>query len=147
MLRIYKVYQSSPEYRAWRHMKSRCYNLNRKNNKNYFGRGIIVCDEWLHNPKAFMDYIGARPSPKYTLDRIDNDGNYEPGNVRWATPTQQIHNRRIRNKYGCNGIRKSSSGNYIASIGNNHKTIYLGTFDTANDAIYARKQAEIKYRY
>jgi len=83
-------------YNAWCHMKSRCYNPKFKLFRYYGGRGISVCDEWLNDPQAFVSHIGL-PSGfgyKATVDRIDNNGNYEPGNVRWSTSHQQARNTR-----------------------------------------------------
>jgi hypothetical protein len=77
-------------------MKQRCYNPNHHAWKNYGARGIIVCQEWLDSFLAFYDHVGHPPSPAHTIDRMNNDGNYEPGNVRWATRTEQVHNRRKR---------------------------------------------------
>ena len=82
------------EHRAWRKMLNRCYDPNDKSWRDYGGRGIAVCKEWLTNFPAFLAHVGAKPSPELSLDRIDNDGNYEPGNVRWATRLEQRHNRR-----------------------------------------------------
>lgn len=87
------------EYRTWRGMKGRCYNMNDKRNfKDYGGRGIKVCDRWLE-PKGvgFMNFLsdmGKRPEGKYSLDRIDVNGNYEPTNCRWADDFQQAKNKR-----------------------------------------------------
>jgi hypothetical protein len=86
----------SPEYAIWRAAKSRCHNPNSGQYKDYGGRGIRMCDEWRYDFAAFYAHIGQRPAPELTLDRINNDGHYEPGNVQWATRTQQIHNRRKR---------------------------------------------------
>lgn len=81
------------EYDAWQHMKSRCSNPNDKAYKNYGGRGIKVCDRWMRFLNFLAD-MGNAPSPEYSLDRYPkNDGNYEPGNVRWATFVQQQRNR------------------------------------------------------
>lgn len=75
-------------------MKTRCKYPNRKDYKWYGGRGITVCAEWIDNFAAFFACVGKRPSPSHSIDRIDVNGNYEPGNVRWATPTEQVRNRR-----------------------------------------------------
>ena len=84
------------EYRAWAHMRDRCYNPRRKDYRHYGGRGITVCPRWRESFQAFFDDMGPKPSPDLTLDRKDNDGNYEPGNVRWATRSQQNSNQRKR---------------------------------------------------
>lgn len=91
-------------YKAWRSMKSRCYNQNSKCYKHYGGRGIIVCDEWLNSYKAFQDwaitngYDKDAPYSKCTLDRIDVNGNYCPENCRWVDMKTQCNNTR-RNVY------------------------------------------------
>ena len=79
----------TPEYRAWASMKSRCYNEKCAGFKLWGGRGIIVCDRWLQSFDAFLADVGRRPSSRHSIDRINNDGNYEPGNVRWATQSEQ----------------------------------------------------------
>jgi hypothetical protein len=83
------------EYRTWRHMIERCTVTRHPMWKHYGGRGITVCDEWLENFPAFLAHIGPRPSPKHSVDRIDNARGYEPGNVRWATRVQQMRNTRV----------------------------------------------------
>lgn len=82
------------EYRAWESMKRRCLSPKAQSYRWYGKRGIRVCDEWLHDFPAFLKHIGRAPSPKHSIDRIESDGNYEPGNVRWATATEQSRNRR-----------------------------------------------------
>jgi hypothetical protein len=101
------LYHISPEYRAWYNMKYRCYNPNYRDSKMYLGRGIEVCSKWLNNPKSFMDYMGKKPTPHHSLDRTDNNGNYEPNNCRWSDKRVQVINRSIlSNPYGYPGIRK-----------------------------------------
>lgn len=85
----------TPEYRAWGSMIQRCTNSKSRSFKNYGGRGITVCAEWRKSFEAFFAYVGNRPSPDHTLDRFPNqNGNYEPGNVRWATQVEQMNNVR-----------------------------------------------------
>ena len=83
----------TPEYRSWQHMKSRCFNPNHKNYLDYGGRGIKVCDLWL-NFENFLADMGLKPTAKYSIDRIDNDGDYCPDNCKWSTQTEQVNNRR-----------------------------------------------------
>lgn len=83
------------EYNSWQNMIQRCTNVNRKEYANYGGRGITVCPEWRLSFEAFYKDMGPRPEGM-TLDRADNEGNYEPGNCRWATRSQQNHNQRRR---------------------------------------------------
>jgi len=73
-------------------MKGRCYNKNKDNYRWYGGRGITVCDEWKNDFLQFVKDVGEKPTPKHTLDRINNNGNYEPSNCRWATHSEQMKN-------------------------------------------------------
>jgi len=84
----------TPEYAAWQQMKDRCHDRTNPQYHNYGGRGILVCDGWRRDFVAFLGHIGLRPGRGYSVDRINNDGNYEPGNVRWATAYEQRHNSR-----------------------------------------------------
>jgi hypothetical protein len=83
-----------PEHRCWGAIKSRCFDVNHHAYDDYGGRGIRMHSAWIHDFQAFYNYVGPRPSPQHSLDRINNDGNYEPGNVRWATRAEQNTNRR-----------------------------------------------------
>jgi hypothetical protein len=83
----------SSEYRSWYAMKARCSNSNYKNYKYWGGRGIKVCDRWFNSFENFIQDMGKKPA-NTSLDRIDNNGNYEPNNCRWSTKTQQQNNRR-----------------------------------------------------
>ena len=86
---------SSAEYQIWASMKSRCCNANDPDYEYYGFRGIAVCKRWMDSFGAFFEDIGPRPSPKHSIDRYpDNDGNYESGNCRWATASEQQRNKR-----------------------------------------------------
>jgi len=87
-------------YQCWKGMKKRCANPNEAAWPNYGGRGIKVCDRWRNSFEAFYADVGDPPEPGLTLDRINNDGDYEPGNVRWATRAQQANNTREKDRRG-----------------------------------------------
>jgi hypothetical protein len=95
-------------YRIWIKMKQRCLNPNIEPDiwANYGGRGIKICDRWLKFENFLAD-MGERPSKEHSIDRIDNDGHYEPGNCRWATITQQLRNTRRNRFIKINGKRMS----------------------------------------
>lgn len=95
-----------------------------KNWYNYGGRGIRVCDEWRDDYQAFLAHVGRRPSPNHSLDRIDNDGNYEPGNVRWTTKTEQQWNRRKPARFAWHNAGKHAYG--IVRMFEEHLASYTG---------------------
>ena len=92
---------ATPEYSCWLQMRQRCKNPRSPEYANYGGRGIAVCAEWDASFESFFSQVGARPSKAHTLDRINNNGNYEQANIRWATRAEQQLNRRV-----CLGIRR-----------------------------------------
>lgn len=75
-------------------MKGRCYTPSTSHFELYGGRGVRVCEQWRGSFETFLADVGRKPTPKHSLDRIDTNGHYEPGNVRWATQKEQIANRR-----------------------------------------------------
>lgn len=84
----------SPEYKSWFNMKARCYNPKNNRYQAYGGRGIRVCDRWLNSYINFFEDLGPRPTPDHSLDRIDVNGMYEPGNCKWSTFAEQMANKR-----------------------------------------------------
>jgi hypothetical protein len=91
------------EYRAWSYMKTRCCNTDIKSAPRYSGRGIKICDRWLDSFENFYEDMGKKPSPKHSLDRINNDGDYEPSNCRWATWEEQANNNSNNVKFVIDG--------------------------------------------
>jgi hypothetical protein len=87
-------HRKTPEYEIWKAIKGRCLNPTHKQYDDYGGRGISICEEWRSDFMAFLSAVGYRPSPSVSLDRIDNDKGYEPGNVRWTTALEQGNNSR-----------------------------------------------------
>lgn len=136
---------SRPEFRAYWSMLDRCYKKTGKYYNYYGGRGIIVCDKWLKSKLNFLEDMGERPQGT-SLDRIDPDGNYEPGNVRWATWEQQMINRRIpiTNTSGYRGVYLNKiTGKWIPSI-HTIKNYVFGYYGTAEEAAYVRDQVAIQ---
>lgn len=98
-----------PEYKIWQQMRDRCFNPNNPSYKDYGGRGITVCEQWSSFHTFILD-VGQRHDPRLSLDRFpNNDGNYEPGNCRWATRRQQCLNTRRNIKAEINGVTKTTS--------------------------------------
>lgn len=92
----------TPEYQTWINIRARCYQVSNNRFKSHGGRGIVVCERWLVFENFLAD-MGTKPSPLHSIDRRDNDGNYEPGNCRWATRKQQANNRRNNHFIAHNG--------------------------------------------
>ncbi len=135
----------TPEHQAWSAMKHRCYNSNNSSYHRYGGRGIRVYEPWINDFKAFYDYIGPRPSDEYSIDRIDNDGHYEPGNVRWATREEQNHNK------STNIAIELADGNVVTAkeaaviTGLNRHTVYQRLKN--NISLYERPRGlDVKYQ-
>lgn len=122
----------TPPYQRWRAMRDRCNNPNNPQYPNYGGRGIKVCDEWQHDFMAYYRYVGDKPDGM-TLDRIDVNGNYEPGNVRWATMGVQARNRRIFPKSEFRGVSKRGD-RFRARIAFEDNNINIGHFSTKEEA-------------
>lgn len=109
----------SSEYKVWSAMKARC----NKKHKNYGARGIFVCERWASNFAAFYADMGSRPSTRHTIERINNDGNYEPSNCRWATYAEQGRNKRSNVNITYNGETKTIA-DWSTTIGIDFSTLH-----------------------
>lgn len=139
-----------PLYSTWRSMLARCYNQKNSNYHNYGGRGITVCDRWLEKDGLinFIKDMGERPDG-LSLDRVDNNGNYTPENCRWASKSLQHFNKRQKDgKELPKGIRcitlKNGESRYTAYITCKGVVKFLGYFQTIEDALTARRVAELE---
>ena len=100
-------WSETPEHNAWMHIIARCTNPNNAGYYKYGARGISVCARWREKFQNFLDDMGPRPEGKTSIDRINNDGNYEPGNCRWSTPAEQAKNTRRSVILEFNGKRQN----------------------------------------
>ena len=134
---------NSAEYKVWASMIQRCTNKGRAAYKNYGGRGISVCDDWLLF-ENFIEDMGDRKVDTLTIDRVDNNKGYCKANCVWADRSTQSINSRVRsdNKTGRKGVSVNRKGGYRATIQRSSKRVYLGDFKTLENAISARSKAE-----
>lgn len=138
----------TPEYAAWIGMRRRCYDSGHIKYADYGGRGIRICPEW-EDFETFLTDMGPRPGETYSLNRLDNNGNYTKANCNWATAQEQADNKRIysNNKTGISGIsiRRFSTGKiryYTASVWKGGKQYHLYKGSDFFEACCARKAAE-----
>ena len=137
----------TPEYNSWSMLNQRCRDRNHDAYEYYGERGVSVCKRWIDSFENFIADMGPKSSPSHSIDRIDNDGNYEASNCRWSTQSEQMRNQRLRteNTSGLAGVRQHANGKWKVGIGVDGKQIHLGYFDSFEGAASARKSAEIKY--
>lgn len=100
---------NTTEFAIWTGMHTRCYNSARPEFKGYGARGIVICERWRTSFENFLADIGPRPTPAHSVERIDNDGIYEPSNCRWATPAEQSRNKRNNVKLTIDGVELTIS--------------------------------------
>lgn len=133
--------KASAEYRSWQGMRDRCGLEDHPAYENYGGRGIKVCARWQHFSNFIAD-MGRRPSSEHQIDRIDNDGDYEPGNCRWATRVQQARNMRSNVMVTMNGVTKCVA-EWAGDLNVPAQTIYarLRNGFTAERALYSGKHS------
>lgn len=146
---------TSTLYKTYQGIKKRCFDASDHNYKKYGARGISLYGEWVDTYKGFTKFaeyieqeLGPKPTPRHSLDRIDNDKDYEPGNLRWATSNVQCINRRvpINNTSGHKGVYFSSvEQRWCAVISIEGRKTKLGRFKSKQDAVDARERAEHKY--
>ena len=135
----------TPTWKIWMGMKGRCYQKSHNMYPDYGGSGITVCDRWLDSFENFLEDMGERPEGM-SINRIRGAKIYSPETCEWATNSVQGFDQKtpITNTSGKVGVRKVPSGRYQVSI-RCGETIYLGTFNTFEEAIKAREEAELKY--
>lgn len=114
----------TPEYAVWSGIKQRCLNARSKAYQNYGGRGVTICDRWVHSFENFLEDMGPKPSPQHTIERQDNNGNYEPGNCRWATATEQGRNKRNNRLLEFDGARLTVP-EWAERLGVKQDTLYM----------------------
>lgn len=137
----------TPIYQKWRDMRKRCYHPNNIQYENYGGRGIEVCEEWKVSFLQFYSDMGDPPTSNHQLDRIDNDGNYEPSNCKWATPSENSSNKRDSpNKTGFPNVKKTIYGTYTSRFQYQNNTYFPGTFPTAEEAYEACQRLKEKVK-
>lgn len=136
-------------YHIWINMKSRCFDEKSTTFHHYGGRGITVCREWASSFLSFREWATANGySDELSIDRINVDGNYCPENCRWVSGSIQQFNKRKprRNTSGHVGVSwNKKSGKWYSYITKDYVMHFLGSFDSLDDAITARKAAEIQY--
>lgn len=118
-----KIKCSMTEHRTWRSLLGRCYNTRNPDYHNYGGRGITVCSRWKNSFVDFLLDMGFKANKRDSIDRIDNNGNYEPGNCRWATKTEQNRNKRTNRILTING-EKATVAAWSEKFGINPRRVY-----------------------
>lgn len=127
-------------YSRWCHIKNRCYKSNNKDFVNYGGRGITMCDEWRNDFMSFYNWAMANGySEELTIERKNNDGNYEPSNCKWATVLEQANNQRISSKTntGYYGVYAKGDNKFGVQLRYNKKSKHIGYYSNITEAAIA----------
>ena len=130
---------NTPEYSVWKGMRERCNNTKHRSYKDYGGRGIKVCERW-DNFSNFIEDMGERPTTKHQIDRIDNDGNYEPNNCRWVNRSENSLNKRHPKDSNPHKNVYLKNGKYFVQIKRMQKIVRSKMFDNLDDAISDRER-------
>lgn len=141
----------SREWRIWSGIKTRCTNPKRRSYKDYGGRGILMCDRWANGEdgltgfECFLKDIGLRPTPKHSVERVDNDGNYEPENCKWIPRSEQVRNTRVTVRLAHEGItRTAMEWSAITGVTAREITRRMGRGWTAERAIFQPERTPAK---
>lgn len=133
-------------YNIRRGMKQRCFSPTKESDKiNYFDKGIVVCEDWMDITNFNSWAINNGYDDTLTIDRIDSNGNYEPSNCRWVTVQVNNRNRdfkKVKNKYI--GVNMRKSGKFRSTVKVDSKEVYLGIFNTQEEALNARNEYIVK---
>jgi len=127
-------------YNTWARMKARCYDKNNPKYNEWGGRGVTICDEWLHDFETFYEYVGNEPSKSHQIDRINNNKNYEPGNVHWVTGTENARNKRNSKWWFVDGVWYESVYHAAEVLGIKYGTIFKWCSNNKNGC-----HSELKY--
>lgn len=146
-----RVGKEHPLYNFWRSMVSRCTKITDRSYADHGARGIGVDPAWLEDPRPFVRWVeenlGPRPTNAHTIDRINNNLGYFPGNLRWATRSQQaVNQRKAASNTGVRGVHKTRNGTFRAMLYRDNKEIYIGTFSSLEKAAEQLGAARDAYR-
>lgn len=139
----WKDRKTSKIYYTWQAMKRRCYYEKEARYADYGGRGIKVCEKWIDSFEQFMADVGLPPTPDHTIERINNDGNYEPQNVRWATKIEQGNNKRNNHMMTKDG-RTQTMSEWCRELGLSYSVVKMRLRKSGGDVEYSLRTEKVK---